>query len=415
MWLCCLPLANASSSALPLDQGWEYRWGDSPFNDQDQPVWALTDETEAWSTIGFPSNPPDRRGQRNAWFRISLPDGNWSEPVLYINSVDLITQVFLEDRLIYQYGEFRADGSGEFRGWPWHQIPLPQGFQGKRLNFRVYSDYSDIGLWGEVKIMDQADLTLFILENSIKALISGGISILVALLAFVFAWFPGSRRSFGAIGLFALGSGFMIIAESQARLLLMNAPLTWNYLGAAGYYSLPLAMALLLEQWFSGKTALWIRRVWQLHLVYLLVALALSAIGLVNLSSTFPVFDALLVLSLALLFSLLSPQLGKLNFEEASIVIAFAIFSVFLVIDMLVAHNFLPWVRVPVSWGALAFSLVVIALSLRHYGNTQKRLARLNLELENKVKDRTFALERLAEKERERAQILSFENEKTEL
>lgn len=415
MWLCCLPLAYASSSALALDQGWEYRWGDSLFNEQNQPLWALTEEPEAWTSIGFPSNPPERRGQRNAWFRITLPEGDWADPVLYIYSVDLITQVFLEDQLIYQYGEFREDGSGDFRGWPWHQISLPQGFQGQRLYFRVYSNYSDIGLWGEVKIMDQPDLTYFVLQNSVKALISGGISILVALLAFVFAWFPGSRRSFGAIGLFALGSGFMVIAESQARLLLMNAPLTWNYLGAAGYYSLPLAMALLLEQWLSGKTALWIRRVWQLHLVYLVLALALSGMGLINLSTTFPVFDVLLLITLTLMFTMLAPQLGKLNLEETGIVAAFAIFAVFLVVDMLVAHNFLPWARVPVSWGALAFSLVVVTLSLRHYGHTQKRLTRLNMELEAKVQDRTQALERLAAKERERAQILSYENEKNRI
>ncbi|MHA7878955.1 MAG: sensor domain-containing diguanylate cyclase [Saccharospirillum sp.] len=405
----------ASSSALSLDQGWEYRWGDSPFNERNQPLWTLTDDPEAWSPIGFPSNPPDRRGQRNAWFRITLPEGNWTDPVLYIYSVDLITQVYLEDRLIYQYGQFREDGSGDFRGWPWHQIPLPEGFAGQQLHFRIYSNYSDIGLWGEVKIMDQPELILFILENSVKALISGGISILVALLAFVFAWFPGSRRSFGAIGLFALGSGLMIIAESQARLLLMNTPLTWNYLGAAGYYSLPLAMALLLEQWFGGKTALWIRRIWQIHLMYLVGALALSAVGVVNLSSTFPVFDVLLLITLSLMFALLGPKLRDLSLDERSMVVAFAIFGVFLVVDMLVAHNFLPWTRVPVSWGALAFSLVVVTLSLRHYGHTQIRLTRMNRELEEKVQERTQALENLADKERDRARILSYENEKNRI
>lgn len=410
-----MPLALASAATFPLIEGWEYRWGDSPFNDQNQPLWTLSEEPEAWSSIGFPSNPPDRRGQRNVWFRITLPEGDWADPVLYIYSVDLITQVYLEDSLIYQYGEFRADGSGDFRGWPWHQIPLPEGFQGQPLFFRIYSDYSDIGLWGEVKIMDRPDLTFFILENSVKALISGGISILVAPLAFVFAWFPGSRRNFGAIGLFALGSGIMIIAESQARLLLMNTPLIWNYLGAAGYFSLPLAMALLLEQWFTGKTARWIRRIWQLHLLYLFLALSLSALGLVNLSSTFPVFDVLLLITLTLVFSLLAPQLTRLNLERASIVGSFAIFSILLVIDMLVAHNFLPWARVPVSWGALAFSLVVITLSLRHYGNTQKRLQRLNQELENKVMERTLALESLAERERERSRMLSYENEKNRI
>ena len=66
--------------------------------------------------------------------------GEWQEPVLYIFSVDLIVQVWLEGEKIYQYGEFNADGRGRFEGRPWHEIVLPENYEGKPVYFRIFSN-----------------------------------------------------------------------------------------------------------------------------------------------------------------------------------------------------------------------------------------------------------------------------------
>ena len=85
----------ATYAAVDLDEGWEYRWGDSPLTDAGVPEWVLGQDPGQWSAIGFPSNPPDRNGQEHVWYRITLPEGEWQEPVLYIYSVDLILSHFL--------------------------------------------------------------------------------------------------------------------------------------------------------------------------------------------------------------------------------------------------------------------------------------------------------------------------------
>jgi|TARA_B100001057_G_scaffold474406_1_gene539920 hypothetical protein len=100
----------------------------------------LQDAPEKWNSIGFPSNPPGREGRENVWFRVTLPTGEWQEPVLYIFSVDLIVQVWLEGEKIYQYGEFNADGRGRFEGRPWHEIVLPENYEGKPVYFRIFSN-----------------------------------------------------------------------------------------------------------------------------------------------------------------------------------------------------------------------------------------------------------------------------------
>ncbi|MEQ3622946.1 MAG: GGDEF domain-containing protein [Marinobacter sp.] len=400
-------------AAVNLEEGWEYRWGDSPFTDEGVPEWVLGQDSAQWSAIGFPSNPPERDQREHVWYRIALPDGDWQEPVLYIYSVDLIVQVWLDGRNIYQYGTFDDDGRGRFEGWPWHAIPLPDDFGGKPIYFRIFSDYTDIGLWGEVSIMERPALTLFVVENSLKALVISGFSALIALLAMIFALLQTEKRSFGSIALFSLSSAILLLSESQASQLVWNRPLLWDYLAAGSYYMLPVAMALLLEQWFSDRRPWLINLVWKLHLAYAVTAIGLALLGVVDLSSTFPVFDAFLLASLTTVTVVVVRGFRDLRIEQQVILAAYGVFCSLLVVDMAVAHGFLPWGRVPVSWGTLIFSLAVVMISLWHYSRTQQALHRLNLSLEQQVTERTRKAEALARREQARVRLLTFENEKT--
>lgn len=403
---------QALAASQPVTDGWEYRWGDSPYTPDGVPEWTLKDQPEQWRRIGFPSNPPGRQGRENVWFRVVLPLGDWQGPVLYIFSVDLIVQAYLDGEQIYQYGSFDDMGRGRFEGWPWHEIPLPEGFQGKTLYFRVFSDYTDIGLWGEVSIMDRPDLVLFILGNSLKALVIAGFSGLIGLLALFFAILQTEKKSFASIALFAFSSGIMLVAESQASLLIWNAPLVWDFLAAGSYYLLPVAMALLLEQWFAHHRPWVINLVWKFHLIYFAGALGLSAVGAVNLSSTFPPFDLLFLISLITISVVVLQRFRDLAMEQQVILLTYGLFSVLLVVDMAVAHGVLPWGRVPVSWGALAFSLSVVIISLVHYARNQHALHTLNVSLEQQVSERTRKAESLVRREQARVRLLTFENEK---
>ena len=404
--------ACAGTAPVSLDQGWEYRWGDSPFRDDGTPAWVDGSASgDAWQPIAFPSNPPGRGGHKHAWFRITLPAGEWRDPVLYIYSVDLITQVWLEDERIYQYGHFDERGEGRFEGWPWHMINLPEDVAGKTLYFRVFSDYTDIGLWGEVKLMERIDLLHYILERSAGDLIVSAFLMLLAFLALIFALVQGNRRSFFGIGLFALAAGTMLLAETQASQLLLDHPLLWDYLAAIGYYTLPVAMGIMLEHWFVRQRPVLLRRVWQLHLGYLVIAPGLALAGVVDLSSTFPPFDVLLLASLVTMFTTLIVRLGTLNAEQRLIITSYGIFALLLLIDMAVAHGVLPWRRVPLSAGALVFALTIVMISLRHYQQTQRDLHRLNRSLEQQVAERTRTLEETVE----RLQAYSYQDALTGL
>ncbi|RAH38284.1 GGDEF domain-containing protein [Halomonas sp. SL1] len=398
--LCVAALWLGSAMAAPRDlgTGWEYRWGDSPVSADGVPTWVKPGDDDAWNAIDFPANPPGRRGQTHAWFRLSLPEGDWQDPALYITSINLIADVYLDGERLYQHGTFDDDGNGRFAGWPWHMIRLPEDFGGRQLTLRVYSDYTAIGLWGEIMLIERADLFPKLLRDALGALIVGPLCLLLALFAVGFALFQDDRRRFMPISLFALASGIMIIAESPVDQLLIDRPLLWDNLAAAGYFTLPIALGRLLEHWFADTRSRRIRRIWQFHLVYLVGALGASGLGWINLSITFPVFDVLLVLSISLLLAIIAPHLGRFDTRQRAILAAFALFGALLLVDMAVAHGLLPWQRVPTSAGALAFALVIGGISLIDYAHTQRELRRLNHQLEQEVEERTHQLQQLVER-----------------
>lgn len=410
------PLLRAASPPISLDQGWEYRWGDSPVAANGLPDWIHPSaDAGVWHAIDFPSNPPDRNGRTSIWYRITLPYANLRDPVLYVFSIDLLAQVYMDGRKIYQYGSFDPPGSGQFEGWPWHEISLPENFAGRTVYFRVFSNYRDIGLWGEVKLMGRPDLMPYILANSGERLVASGFSLLLALLAAMFALVQRERRHFAAIALFSAASGVMILAESQASQLILNKPLLWDYLGTTGYFMLPVAVALLLAQWFDGARQTLMQWLWRGHLAYATLAIGLSLAGEVALPDTLAAFDGLFLLTLITMFAVLARAVRSVPLEQKLIIAAYGLFGLLLLTDMAVAHGLLPWGRVPVAWGALAFSLAVVIISLRDYALTQSELRRLNQSLERQVAERTEALEAMAAKERVRVRMLTFENQKNQI
>jgi diguanylate cyclase (GGDEF)-like protein len=410
--LLALVIPQITHAAEPVTDGWEYRWGDSPQTVEGVPEWIQADSPGEWHSIGFPSNPPDRAGRHHVWYRVTLPGTKVQQPVLYVYSIDIIAQVYLDGEKIYQYGAFDEHGNGRFEGWPWHEIYLPDGYEHKTIYFRIFSDYTDIGLWGEVAVMGHSELVLYIIEHSLESLIIAGFSALVAFLALVFALLQAEKRTFASIALFTFASSIMLLSESQASQLLVNKPLMWDFLEAGSYYLLPVALGILLAGWLKNHQPWLIKLVWKTHLVYVFGAIGLALAGVVDLSSTFPVFDTLFLTSLLIIGFIVVRRFRQMLREQQVLLSAYGIFCVLLIMDMAVAHGFLPWSRVPVSWGILIFSLTVVLVSLIQVGRTQKALTRLNASLEQRVEERTASAESLARREQARVRMLTFENEK---
>lgn len=410
--LCLLILLlvgfNSKASAAPAvdlaELQWQYHWGDLPRANGKPDFSSARD----WQAIAYPANPPGRDEQQYAWFRTTLPEAQFPEPVIFVTSINLNVEAYLDDQLIYRFGE---PDKGRFQGWPWHAIPLPEAFAGRQLQLRVYSDYTDIGLWGEAKMMDRSDMLLHVLSSGLHELIVAAFSLLVAFVTLVFALFRGTRKEFFYLGLFSLATAGTLIGENLAMQLVINWPLLKTYLAAVSYFSMPIFMAMLLYQWVNpvaGSGLL--KRVAQCHLAYLLVAVGLSLSGLFNLAIFFPIFDALFIASLLVMVAVTAHGMRQLSSSQKLVITAFAFYVLLLLIDMLVAHSFLPWVDFPIAIGGLIFALVLVVISIRSYVLTNKALAELNQSLENRVNERTARLQEFNQAEQQRRMELERQN-----
>ncbi|UYF98928.1 GGDEF domain-containing protein [Halomonas sp. GD1P12] len=391
--LLALPqVAQAASPPAPLTQ-WEYRYGEAPIAQNG--VTGTENDPAVWQPVASPSNPPGRGGQRYLWLRATLPQGEWHDPVLYITSINLVGRVYLDGELIYQHGALDAEGRGRFAGWPWHVITLPTESAGTTLVFALYSDYTSIGLWGQVQVMERFDVFQQVLQGSAQALAVSALLLVLAILSTLFMLVGPQRRGFGALALFAYAAGLMLVAEAPARQLFFTNALVWDTLRAASYFTLPIALGLLLGHWLEGRTRHLMAWVWQLHLLYLAISMAAVALGLVALPLTFPLFDALLLVTLPLMLALAYWRFSTLALEQRLLIVSITLFAFLLVLDMLVAHGFIGWRLVPLSSGLLAFTLANAAIFLWHYRRTQRQLARANETLEQEVTRRTEELDRL--------------------
>lgn len=400
-----------------LDKGWQYRWGDSPFSEQGKPQWAQDDNLAQWHAIAFPVNPPDRQTQQNVWFKVTLPDVTLRDPVLYVSSIDFLVEAYLDGARIYRHGKFDEQGQGSFAGWPWHMLTLPADFAGKTLYFRVFSNYKEIGFWGEVKLNERIEILEQVVDESIQGLVVAGVTLFIGLMAAVFALLQGQRRQFLSVCLFSFAAAGLVLGDIPAMKLIWDWPLLWNYIGAYAYFLLPIPMFMLLADWLSEANVRvrhfqWL---WQFHFVFLLLAATCSLLGVVSLTQLYPLFDGIFTVTLLLLLGSVVFIFGRVSLEQKILILAYFGFCAVMMLDMAVANSWVSWSTVSVSSGALLFSVAIIGLSINHYLFTQRCLGELNLLLESKVDERTEQLAILAEKERFHSNSLQFERAKLEI
>lgn len=328
---------------------WEYRWGDSPF-EKNIPLWT-TENTDSnkWKVIEFPSNPPNRDKQTNVWYKVKLPDTLTKDPTLYIFSIDLISQVYYKGKQIYHFGEFDEDGKGEFKGWPWHMISLDNDSANEYLYFRVYSNYTDIGLWGEVLISSKGQLFEKLLNDDIPKIMIGSVAIFVGVL-FVLSFLSRFKRvELCILGLLFLAQGADVLISAKILELYLYFPLFKQYILASIFFFFPIGMALFMDKTINIKVPFnLIKRIWQVHLVYFIIAILGSLFGFYDIPSTYEYFDILYnFITLPLLTIFMIYFFFKGNREIKIITFSFFLISAYWLYSTLIAYGIVPWAEYP--------------------------------------------------------------------
>lgn len=102
--------------------------------------------TVTWTSFSNFKIPHDKNSFQ--WIKLTLPDFDSQEKLLYLESIHFNFQLFCEGKLYYQYG--RVDGvKNPFVGCPPHYINL-EGINSNTLYLRIYSHRPTIGIHGKV-------------------------------------------------------------------------------------------------------------------------------------------------------------------------------------------------------------------------------------------------------------------------
>ena len=356
--------------------------GDSPF-ENNIPLWTNDKENDSsWQKIDFPSNPENRNNQTNVWYRVKLPDILPNDPNLYIVSIDLITQVYFENRQIYHFGEFNKEGKGEYKGWPWHLIKLPNDSAGKYLYFRIFSDYADIGFFGEIKISSKGDLYEQMLQFDIPKIMVGSVSIFVSVLFLLTFLSKFKRLELSILGLMFLTQGLNVLFSAKILEIYFHYPLFKQYILAIAFFFFPIGMALFMDKTINGKVPFnLIKRIWQIHLIYLIGAIFGSLFGFFSLPSTYECFDIFYnFITLPILTFFMIYFFFKGNKETKIITFSFFIISIYWLYSSLIAAALVPWEEYP-SDVAVFICLLLLSYSMVNKLNYTQELEDAKEEL----------------------------------
>jgi diguanylate cyclase (GGDEF)-like protein len=274
--------------------GWSVRWGDSPKNADGSLAWlsepVASPDWQPTHTLSF-----DREaGKNNLWFKTRLVS-TWAgrDPSIYIHSVDTNFELYLDGKLIYQYGSIDNSGKGRFAGWPWFVIPLPANFNDKVLSIRIFSDVGEIGIVGNVVLDSIASNYIQIMRRDIDRIILGALYLFICLLAFVLSIKLQQRGAVIAFGAFSLQVGIWTIAQTEVKQIFLNDPMLWIYLDLTSLYLAPATMAIFIEDMYALGFRPLMRLVKWSSIGYTVGAITLSATGVVLLPSTIAPFNIL--------------------------------------------------------------------------------------------------------------------------
>ena len=260
---------NAKFKPVPghlheISDSWEYQWGD--------PKNGMIPDSD-WKTIKRPANPPQRNKQTFLWLRNKLPYGNWEVPVLLIDGkgVLLTFEAFLDNQMIYKFGKLTSEGQGNISGISSHLIPLGDDFQGKMLIFKVFSDYSNIGIRGKVILGSKSDLIMSIIKKDIYRSLLGFFMIFIGVIE-LFTYKESIKKTgpISMFGILAVSLGLYIVSLTALKDLIFYAPVFWFNIYIVAMTLIPVGAMGFLWQTFRPEQSNYLHRIWQFHIGYAL-------------------------------------------------------------------------------------------------------------------------------------------------
>ena len=296
--ICCLAKAEAASW-----QGeWLYRPGVVPqayerITDKD---WLPNPETGSadWQTFSYPGRPA--LGDEVHWAAISrtISPAEVKNNTLTFATTNESVRIWLEGRLIYEYGHFHDVAFGD--GYRWHIVALPEFYTPSQLTFELYSNVpSQLGLVENLSLTTEMEAVKSLFWRDIPNIMAIPVCLLLMVIMLLYYHFtsPGERQLYfaivGFLGVFAL----WLLCATKLTIFLFDAPVFWWYALSILAYILPISANFIVYQVLEGEANARMDLVLGAEVSLFVIAMAGEAFGLHMMNAMMGIYYPLLLVS----------------------------------------------------------------------------------------------------------------------
>jgi len=401
--------SGRSRPSVYLNEGWEYSWDAFPRDSSGSIIWdGKSINSLAWKPIDFPSNPPDREGRSLVWYRITLPDSEFRDPALFIYSIDINAEFYMDARRIYTFGRIDQDGRGKFIGWPVQLIELPAEAAGRELYVRVFSDYRDIGLWGRILLGNRARVISYMYRKDLFGLTVLIISLLIGLVFFMTYILTGRQKVSLYLSIITFLLAVRIFGQLYVQQQMFALPILLEYIDAGTSVLIPLFITWTFRSFLTGRFDGLTSMLWKFYAGLFIVVLIIFTVPSIPVHTIYALLDVGSLVGVAILGYISFRCLGDGNREQKYISINFLIMAMLVLYAIMMSHSLVPWISefdyLVVFQFSVGLAMILGYRFLKLYRTYEKQsleLASMNRKLEEQVQVRTSELEeanrRLAE------------------
>jgi two-component system sensor histidine kinase ChiS len=389
-----VPLLASANVENINNKDWQYRWGDSQFNENGIPLWTLnnTDDESNWLYLNN-INDLEKKHWNSVWYKLKLEniacEKNCS---IKVSQIYQNYDVYLDNTRIYNFGEMDHSDIVKVEGRSLGQINFDKG-NSEYLYFRVHSALARIGLQGNIIIGEQAQVTREIIKANVIYFSLTIISLIVGLILIVISFLNRTKLSL-IVGIFIFSMGEYIFTLSDIKYIFFpNQELLLYNLKIISEYVLSSLTFITYESFWGAGYKKINNIIWKLFLVQAVVYIIVAIGDVTEAQKLFIYYNFSVLVSFLYIFAdALLKYLKYKNFEVKMIL--FAIFSitaacihdVLRAILLFNANQIMPW-------GLCAYMIFMCAIIIKRIYNIHVELQKTNIRLDelNKQKDRIFA------------------------
>jgi two-component system sensor histidine kinase ChiS len=379
---------NINPPPKEIIKGWQYHWGDIPLDSEEHLL--LTPKEISvidWHSFEFPKKLNNKHRKRILWLRVSLPEGKWKLPYLYLQGVPNILNTYLDYQPIYQHLTIDSSGKANYKDYQLPIIPLKKNFYKKTLLFRVYISNSTVylGLFERVAIGSQTALIKKLLHQVIEAVLAV-FFILIGFIGTIISFKRQEKRAYLYFGLLAILISLYTLSRSDTIVFVFKNLWKLNFVESTALYLIPVSACLLFEELFGSGYKLIIRRLWQVNLFYAVISLLLIATNVVSRNDTIHIAQFLFLLSAATILITAVKVSLQGDIDAKLFMSGFIILTLCSINDVLVYRlgtNYF-WHQKIYLWGTFIFMMILGFILERRFYEARRMLQVYTKELELK-------------------------------